>query len=82
MFTITKCEICFYAKHKNWYQDTRNVVPVINSALRREGLWENGGSDPCIRNWGITWKRVANFRPWAASLPGKEAQQRFEQKGA
>jgi len=50
MFTITKREICFYAGHLIWYQDTRNVVPVINSVLRREGLWENGGLDLCIRN--------------------------------
>ena len=50
MFTNTKYEICFYARHQNWYQDTRNVVPVINSALHREGLWENGGLYLCIRN--------------------------------
>jgi hypothetical protein len=72
----------FYARHKHCYQDTRNVASVINSALRREVLWENGGLDPYIRNWGVIWKRVANFRHWAASLVGKEAQQRFEQKGA
>ena len=71
MFRSTKCELCFCAGHQDWYQDIRNVVPVINSALHREGLWENGGLDPCIRNSGIIWKRVANFTPWAASSRGK-----------
>ena len=77
-FRVTKCEICFYCWHQNWwqiisYKDTRKVVPVINSALHNEGLLENGGLDPCIRNRGIIWKQVVNLTPWAASLPGKEA---------
>jgi hypothetical protein len=47
------------------------VVPVLNSALRHEGVWGSGCIDPHFLDLGTSWRWVVSFTPLPLYPRGK-----------